>query len=227
MRIVCISDTHSMHDHVSVPDGDVVVHAGDWSGRGDIHCMLRFCEWFAMLPHKHRVFIAGNHDWAATVPEARAKMADPSRWGPKANAHYLHDSGCEIDGISFYGSPWQPEFCNWAFNLPRGQQLAAKWAQIPTGTDVLLTHGPALGILDECPDGRRVGCADLAVAIEERIQPALHVFGHIHHSHGTTREGRALHVNASICTEAYRPMNPPIVVDMGGGVATVVNQETP
>jgi len=227
MRLVLLSDTHSMHDRVSVPDGDVVVHAGDWSGRGNALCLKRFCEWFAMLPHKYRVFIAGNHDWSAAIPENRERLQDPSWWGPKANAHFLHDSGCEIDGVTFYGSPWQPEFCDWAFNLPRGAALAEVWAKIPGGVDVLVTHGPALGVLDLCPDGRRVGCADLAVAIEERVRPKLHVCGHIHHSHGASRSATSgtLHVNASICTEAYQPINEPIVVDLVGGVASVVTTE--
>jgi Icc-related predicted phosphoesterase len=96
---------------------------------------------------------------------------------------YLEDSSCEIEGVRFWGAPWQPEFNNWAFNLRRGAEIAGKWALISTDCDVLITHGPPAGFGDRCGRTERAGCADLLRAIE-RTRPMLHMFGHIHQDGG-------------------------------------------
>ena len=119
-----------------------------------------------------------------------------------------------VDGLEVWGSPWQPWFHDWAFNLERGAALAEKWAMIPDSTDLLITHGPPHGILDACFDGRRVGCEELTRAVE-RVRPKLHVFGHIHEAYGVVDDGTTLFVNASNCNLRYRPANAPIVVDWG------------
>lgn len=206
MRIVCISDTHMTHDKLVIPDGDVLVHAGDLCGHGTVAEVERFDTFLATLPHRHKVVIAGNHDWCfERAPiEARAALV---------HATYLQDSGVELDGIRFWGSPWQPEFLSWAFNLPRGAKLREKWDLIPEGTDVLVTHGPPFGIGDRCFDGREVGCPELLAAID-RIGPRLHVSGHIHEGYGERRRGQTLCINASSCDLRYRPVQPPIVVDL-------------
>jgi hypothetical protein len=95
----------------------------------------------------------------------------------------LCDSSASIEGVLFYGSPWQPEFNAWAFNLPRGDALKAKWDLIPVGTDVLITHGPPSGIGDRSPSHGRTGCEELLEATL-RVAPALHLFGHIHQDGG-------------------------------------------
>jgi Icc-related predicted phosphoesterase len=102
---------------------------------------------------------------------------------------------------------------DWAFNLQRGPALREKWALIPEGTDVLITHGPPFGILDWTARGERVGCEDLLEAVR-RVKPRLHVFGHIHEGYGEHEQDGTRFVNASICTEAYQPTNAPIVVDV-------------
>ena len=79
-----------------------------------------------------------------------------------------------------YGTPWQPEYCGWAFNLPRGDACAAKWSQIPDGTDILITHTPPLGYGDHCCTGVRAGCEDLLNEVQGRVRPKYHVYGHIH-----------------------------------------------
>ena len=105
------------------------------------------------------------------------------------NRYYLEDQSLEIEGLNFYGSPWQPDFCNWAFNLPRGQPLADKWAMIPDNTDVLITHGPPHMILDQLENGERVGDEDLQQEVTRRVKPGLHVFGHIHSGYGRMSKG--------------------------------------
>jgi hypothetical protein len=141
VKIVCISDTHAQHHLTEVPDGDILVHTGDITRHGSLDDVASFDEWLGRLPHRHKVVICGNHDFCFQhqPAEARARLT---------NAIYLEDSGCEIEGLTFYGSPWQPWFGGWAFNLPRGEALAAMWALIPVGIDVLMTHGPPEGILD-------------------------------------------------------------------------------
>ena len=126
--------------------------------------------------------------------------------------HYLQDSEVTIDGIKFYGSPWQPEFYNWAFNLPRGEKLAQKWAEIPDNTDVLITHGPAYGILDYAPMGGHVGCEELYKRISD-IKPKIHVCGHIHNSYGQKTIDGIEFLNASVLNDRYEYAHKPIVVD--------------
>ncbi|MCB9733701.1 MAG: metallophosphatase domain-containing protein [Deltaproteobacteria bacterium] len=207
MRVVCISDTHLRHGALTVPDGDVLVHAGDLLGHGLVDEVEEVDLWLAALPHRHKIVIAGNHDWCFEKAPAEAEAALRS-------ATYLRDAGVVIDGVRFWGSPWQPEFLAWAFNLPRGEPLAERWRLIPDDTDVLVTHGPPSGHGDRCFDGRRVGCEALLAAVRDRVRPRLHVFGHIHEGYGVTREGGTTFVNASACDLDYRPVQPPIVIDL-------------
>lgn len=205
MRIVCLSDTHTRHRKIEVPDGDLLIHAGDACGRGTLEEFVAFANWWGELPHKEKVFVPGNHDWICQrEPEICRALLD---------GELLIDREAIINGLHVYGSPWQPEFYNWAFNLPRGHALRDKWALIPDRTDILVTHGPPDGILDMIPDGQHVGCTDLLRRVWE-VRPKVHVFGHIHLSHGLRREYQIDFVNAAICTEEYRPNNQPIVVDI-------------
>lgn len=206
MRIVCLSDTHGFHDGLEVPAGDLLLHAGDATKHGSLEEIAAFNAFLGSLPHRHKVVVAGNHDFAF---EREATLARELI----THASYLQDEEVEIEGLRVWGSPWQPWFYDWAFNLQRGDEIRAKWDLVPAGIDVLVTHGPPLGHGDRTHDGRDVGCADLLDAIR-RVRPQLHVFGHIHEGHGRTREGETLCVNASICTVGYRPTNPPIVVDL-------------
>lgn len=203
MKIVAISDTHTYHDCIDLPAGDVLVHTGDFSFRGNREEYDSFVSWFAKQPHPYKVFIAGNHD---RILE-REKLPVPE------GVCYLEDSALEIEGVKFYGSPWQPEFFNWAFNLPRGRPLQEKWAQIPEDTQVLLTHGPPHKILDQCSEGN-VGCEDLLERVLKLPNLKYHMFGHIHESYGTTVFGRTTFVNASICNGRYAPTRDPIVLEI-------------
>ncbi len=210
-KIVCISDTHTLHNKLVIPDGDILVHSGDFTNVGEAHDIVAFGDWLRTLPHKHKIVIAGNHDWMFQLePErAQALLGD--------GIIYLQDSGVEVMGLKFYGSPWQPFFCNWAFNLRFSHQLKEKWDLIPEGLDVLITHGPPYGILDPVVEYgaiKRTGCQDLLDAVE-RTKPRVHVFGHIHEGYGQLNRNDTLYINASSCTRAYRPTNDPITIDLG------------
>ena len=207
MKCVVISDTHGMYSELDIPPGDVFIHAGDILGRGKLSELVDFNNWLNTLPHKHKIVVAGNHDWCfeRNKEESRACLT---------NAIYLKDEQVELDGVKFYGSPWQPFFFNWAFNLERGLALKSKWDLIPDNIDVLITHGPALGILDQVVDGSHVGCEELFKAIG-RIKPKYHVFGHIHEGYGTEKLVGCTHINASITTERYIPSNKPVTFEIG------------
>lgn len=206
MRLVCLSDTHCLHDRLTVPDGDVLLHAGDFSSRGKPHEIRAFDDWLATLPHPRKIVVAGNHDFLFQTdpPAARALLR---------HATYLEDAEAEVDGLRIYGSPWQPWFFDWAFNLRRGPEIAAKWAAIPAGVDVLITHGPPAGILDRTARGEAVGCADLLRELD-RVRPRLHLFGHIHEAYGRVEADGRVYVNASNCDLQYRPVQAPVVVDL-------------
>ena len=218
MRVVCVSDTHGRHEAVRVPDGDLLVHAGDLTLRGERREVEDLNAWLAELPHRHKVVIAGNHDWLFQREPSLARSCLTA-------ATYLEDSLVTIWGLKVYGTPWQPWFMDWAFNLPRGRALREKWALIPHDTDILITHAPPHGIGDRLAgpvfralsflagQGGRAGCRDLLTAVR-RLRPRLHVFEHIHEGYGTEVRGRTLFANASCCDERLRPRNPPIVVQL-------------
>lgn len=205
-RLVLLSDTHGHHPRLRVPDGDVLVHAGDFCSSGKEAQARSFARWLAKQPHPHKVVVAGNHDRCLEIDIG---LGDQLFEG----ATYLLDREATVAGLRFYGSPWQPEFLSWAFNLPRGEPLRAVWRKIPAGIDVLVTHGPPFGVLDRTYGGQWVGCEELRTAVD-RVQPRLHVFGHIHEGAGTHAEGGVLFANAAVCTLAYQPDNPILVVDV-------------
>ena len=208
-KIVCLSDTHNNHEFINVPDGDVLIHAGDATNRGTIEEIIAFNRWFTKLPHRHKIFVAGNHDWLFETSNRLARtLLD-------ASIHYLQDSFVEIEGLKIYGSPWQPRFFDWAFNLMRGAEIGEKWKLIPEDTDVLITHGPPHGILDEVPRRyfvENTGCEELMKRVKV-VRPKLHVFGHIHCGYGATEKFGVRFINASNCDEEYNPTNAPIVFD--------------
>ena len=208
-RIVCLSDTHGSHDHVEVPAGDILIVAGDFCNRGTLVEVRSFNFWLGSLPHKHKIVVAGNHDWPFERSRLEARKS-------LSNARYLEDDEIAVAGLSIYGSPWQPEFCGWAFNLPRdGWELRRKWEHIPEDLDILVTHGPPKDILDMggYHGPNHVGCADLAEVVHLR-KPRLHVFGHIHTGHGQTTIGDTIFCNVSVVDEHYDVRWPATVVDL-------------
>ena len=203
LKIVAISDTHGHHHQVQIPDGDILVHAGDLTSHGKLDEVAAFNVFLGTLPHTHKVIIAGNHDFCfeRQPTESRALLT---------NGLYLQDEAISIEGIKFYGSPWQPWFYNWAFNLERGPAIRAKWDLIPKDTDILITHGPPYGHGDRTARREFVGCKDLLDVVEQ-IRPYAHIFGHIHEGYGITNNSDTAFLNASTCTLTYEAINAPLV----------------
>jgi Icc-related predicted phosphoesterase len=211
-RIVAISDTHSRHHQFgTLPDGDILIHAGDATVQGKFDEVIEFNRWLGTLPHKHKIFVAGNHDFLFERAPDLARVLI-------TNAVYLQDSFVVIEGLKIYGSPWQPRFFDWAFNLDRGATIRRKWGRIPDDTDVLITHGPPKGILDMVIDRwtgtyEAVGCEEL-LPIVQRIRPRVHIFGHIHAGYGQVTQDGVRYINTSSCNEQYKIVNAPIVIDL-------------
>ena len=235
IRFVCISDTHGKHNRMpNLPNGDVLIHSGDFSMFSHKDELESFNNYLGSLKNtfKHIVVIAGNHELSfderkwnkSSLVLSIAKtyyLGSPfaSMLSPEeskkilTNCVYLQDDYVIIDGIKIYGSPWQPPHFDLAFCSTRGNEIMEKWNNIPSDTDILITHGPPLGIGDKLKSNYHVGCADLLVTVQDRVKPKFHIFGHIHESHGVWSDGTTTFVNATICDSKYMPVQSPIVFD--------------
>lgn len=215
-KIIVISDTHGKHDKLTndineiineTPldrDNTFIIHAGDVSNVGKQHEIKNFLDWFVHFDVKHKVFIAGNHDFGFEIANTIAPEYE------ERGVTYLMDRMVELDGIKIYGSPWQPRFYDWAFNVDRGDAIAKKWELIPEGLDILITHGPVYGILDDTIQGVRVGCEELYKKVVQ-VKPKYHICGHIHYGYGIREMEGITFINASSLGENYMYENDPIV----------------
>lgn len=192
IRIVCMSDTHGQHREIYLPPGDVLVHGGDFTKTGEPGTIQDLDDYFGECKSNFQqiVAISGNHDMTMHPSYYNQNWY---RWHHKKfdstkhifeNCTYLEDTSMTTtttsgggDGLNVYGSPWSPEFYNWAFNLDRGEPIREVWDKIPNNTDILITHGPPLGRGDLTTSNGRAGCYDLLVAVQERIRPRVHIFG--------------------------------------------------
>lgn len=216
MKITFISDTHGSHKKLDgfLPGGDLLICGGDITGRGQKHEIDSFCGWYHKIEgYKEKILIAGNHDWGfqKNESESLSLISDHNR-----KITYLKDQTYFIEDqeVTIYGSPWQPEFFNWAFNLPRyGNELEEKWKAIPENIDILITHGPPYGILDYAKfSAKNVGCELLLARVKE-IKPKIHIFGHIHEGFGYVFNGDTHFINASVLDENYVFRNRPLTID--------------
>lgn len=231
-RIVCISDTHGKHARIDLPEGDVLVHAGDCSNIGTVEEIGSFAAWMRQQPHRHKLFVPGNHDWAfSRTPDPKGPMGRGAG-GPEdlervldlmdyAGVTVLGLPGgqyqAQVAGVSVVGLCGQRPFCGWAFDTPE-PELANRWALIHEETDLLITHSPPHSVLDM--NDQRWSCG--SVTLRDRLEameepPNLHVFGHIHESRGV-HVSRTLSVNAS-----YHPTAPFYIVDLDD-LPTIVHQ---
>jgi Icc-related predicted phosphoesterase len=206
-RIVTISDTHTKHERLGpLPAGDILVHCGDFTASGtEVNC-TEFFNWLDEQPFADIVLIAGNHEFLAERDPTRFSQLIPDR------VTYLLNEGATVQGLSFWGSPYTPAFCDWAFNSTAAE-LKRYWSLIPERVNVLMTHGPPLGILDEVERGGHVGCGHLLDAIHQR-KIDYHLFGHIHEAAGTFWQHGTTFINACTLDAQYRGARPPVVFDI-------------
>ena len=215
-KVCFISDNHNQFP--KIPQCDILVHAGDLTSTGSTEEAEKMMSWFAEQKAPKKIFIPGNHDWYwQEAPEESRRLCED------LGVELLIDQEVLVNGLRFYGSPFTPEFCNWAFNLDE-MDLQDKWNLIPRSgdIDVLVTHGPAKGYLDlNTPgeynnyNGQHVGDWDLRQAIVE-VKPRVHVFGHCHFQNGILHVNDYAHnylaVNATVCNEKYQCINPPQIL---------------
>lgn len=206
MKILFISDTHGFHDELFIyKDIDMIVHSGDYSNIKNPHLnqseVIKFLEWFDKIPVKYKIMIAGNHDGSLELDNSFIKEYK--------SIVYLQHEFIEIAGLKIFGSPYTPEFCNWAFNVRR-DQLHEYWKDIPSDLDILITHGPPKGILDigeHFGNLEYCGCKALMKKVLE-VKPKIHCFGHIHNNHSNINSGtrmindiETIFINASCVTD--------------------------
>lgn len=213
LKCLLLSDTHGYHRHPQFQANgcyDVLIHAGDFTNTGNQREIDDFQQWLAQLNRfKHIIYIAGNHDIGySSAPTLKLPNG--------TTLHYLYNASTCINGFNFYGSPYTPRFFDWAF-MYDPPEAKAIWSKIPHNTDVLISHGPPYGIMDQCPDqsGRltNAGCPVLLESVENIPSIKLHVFGHIHEGHGVElhQNGRVSVNAASICGH---DRNQPIEFDL-------------
>lgn len=226
MIVTLISDTHTKHEIITkdLPGGDLLLHSGDIMNSGyEKQDVINFCNWYSSITnYKSKVFIAGNHDrmfqdFPETIEDILKFHKDIDYI--QDDTFVLYGDGPEgnspEDNIRIYGSPWQPWFYDWAFNLPRNSfELSSKWEAIPKNIDILLTHGPAWGILDTVTGKRdlNLGCELLTKRIQQ-IQPKIHVCGHIHTGYGYVFKNGTHFFNASVLDEQYKYTQKPITFE--------------
>lgn len=200
LKIDAISDTHTKHKKVKLPGGDILLHSGDATFRGELSEMLEFFNWLGDQDYSHIIYVPGNHDFLAEENPALCLEECEKR-----GITLLNDSGCEVEGIKIWGSAITPWFHDWAFNRERGDEITKHWELIPKDTEILITHGPPFKILDNASKrgyDNHVGCYDLDRIIRT-TQVKLHVFGHIHEDAGYRYYDGRLYVNASSLDGMY------------------------
>jgi len=218
-KLVIISDTHTYHNQLVMPPGDILIHAGDFTNQGRPLNINSFLVWLDGLPYKHIIFISGNHDITlcptkGQSPEFRRTIINQFKdLAPRII--YLENEGTIIDGVKFWGSPYTPEFMGWGF-MKADKQLSSVWSLMPDDIDVLITHGPPsnLGLLSK--NMQRIECGSKTLAARvSRVNPKLHIFGHIHegYSLGKTKN-KTKYINASSINYNFTRLNPPIVVEI-------------
>ncbi len=209
MKIVAISDQHGHFPEI--PECDLLLIAGDICPVRDHSTFAQmkflsgpFADWIESVPARHVVGIAGNHDFIfQRNPELVSKSL---RWS------YLHDQSITIEGLTIYGTPWQPIFNDWAFNATE-LQLEQRWRDIPDQADILICHGPPHGYGDRNSRDENVGSPSLLRRILE-VRPKLTVFGHIHEGRGRWDVDGITLANVTILDERYRLAHLPMAFEL-------------
>lgn len=208
MKFVAIADTHGKHEDLVLPVGDVLIHAGDVSMKGEEAEIMDFLAWFGQQDFEHKVFVAGNHDfYFEKETDEHIQSMLPGK------VIYLKDSCTIIEGVKIWGSPITPWFFNWAFNRHRGDPIRRHWDLIPMDTDILVTHGPVFRALDTSAKGQHIGCKDLFHKVQE-VKPKVHICGHVHDAYGIIDKHGVKFINASVLDNQYEPAHAPVVFEL-------------
>lgn len=177
VKIAAMSDTHGRHREIQVPEADILVHCGDFTNMGEEEEVVEFADWLASLPHKHKIVVPGNHELC--LDASRKLLYSPTAMERLSSvAHVLINRGTEVEGIKFYGSPnvWGSK----VFGITNDTEALEVFGKIGDDVDILLTHSPPLGVMDLSFTGERIGCDILLHTVVDKVQPAVHLYGHAH-----------------------------------------------
>lgn len=192
---------------LDIPDADVIIHSGDVDVR-TLSEFMRFATWYSTLNHPYKILVAGNHDFFIEKASDLVKSICQ-----EMGIIYLENTQVIINGIKIYGSPIVPEFYNWAFMKKRGDEIARIWDKIPHGLDILITHGPPMGIMDIGYGEVHGGCEDLLARVKE-IKPKYHLFGHFHKGYGTITQDGITFINSAIVNDDYNIVREPHIFEI-------------
>lgn len=225
LKCTTISDTHEKHEDLELKGGDILIHCGDATQLGTPRKVHNFLKWFGAQNYKYKVMIAGNHDigWEPMGEGLHKKTfhfrgmwlvkkgleKTYRRWAEANGIIYLHNKLVEIEGCRIYGSPYQKmidKWNVWAFNYYCEEGYS--WDHIPEDIDILVTHCPPYGILDNSKSHYRYGSPKLAARVEE-VKPQVHCFGHIHEGYGRLKKNGVIYINAAMADENYEMTRKP------------------
>jgi Icc-related predicted phosphoesterase len=219
MKICVISDTHCKWKNLVIPECDLLISAGDYSFKGESWVVKDFHKWLNKQPAKHIISVQGNHEkWVESNFQLAKEIAEQACPG----VHFIDEGLVEIDGVKIWCSAISSWFCNWAWNRYPGEELQKHWDKIPNdgSIDIVVTHGPCYGILDgvvkyntKICEYELEHCGDkqLLDKILE-VKPKFHICGHIHEGFGIHEQDGIQFINASICDEHYKPINPVTII---------------
>jgi len=198
-----------MHGAIKeIPEGDILIHAGDISSKGTFQAIYAFNKWLGELPHETKIVVAGNHDFCLQNDPKKAEALF-------TNAIYLRDRTITVGGLKFHGTPWVPKYGRWAFMIEHDSLRNDIFKKIPADIDVMISHGPPKFIQDYIPwSDKYAGCPSLRDHVLERIKPKVHIFGHIHEAFGHKHCREIDFYNVSICDAKYSPDNPATVIEI-------------
>lgn len=221
-RFVCISDNHNNYDF-ELPHGDILIHSGDFTRNGTESEIKIFLDWLkTLVQYRLKIVIVGNHESKRFYSNKKYKELPLPVEQFKTDRSLITDYGIvylqdqtyedSLTGWKFYGSGWLSEHCK------DPKEIQSHWSQIPSDTDILITHGPPHSILDTAHNGYSLGCKELLKTVTTIVQPKLHVFGHVHNGYGQLKNeeqfGKTLFINASLCDSRFEIINSPVVVDL-------------
>ncbi len=237
IKICCISDTHTFTDNLTLPPGDLLIHCGDFTMRGTKEETEKFSEWLKNQPYKNKIVIAGNHELSfdkiryeqrllkfmnkPTQLEALKKNINPDNFikclKDIEGCIYLEHESVNLYGYKIFGTAYVAPVSDWDFML-KSEERKKKFKEIPSDTEILITHTPPSGILD-CKDSEtneklRSGCVHLKEEVLNRVKPVYHIFGHNHDGYGCKSIDGINFVNCATCDEDYQPVNKPVCFEL-------------
>jgi Icc-related predicted phosphoesterase len=194
-KFCCISDTHGIHRGLDIEPCDFIIHSGDIFRKSKIEDILDFIDWFSSLPAVYKVLVAGNHDRFIDREKLNfLKLIEDKIF-------YLENSGIELEGIRFWGSPsvkWCAPYRHFAYsNEAEAEEI---FSLIPENIDILITHGPPFGILDSENgwDGITHHGSKSLLKNVLSIKPKYHIFGHVHKDYGIFKNEHTVFINSCI-----------------------------